>query len=282
MKPAPFEMVRPRALAEVLELLSSHHDAKLLAGGQSLVPLMNLRMATPALLIDLGQVGGLTGISVVDGELRIGAMTRQKDLFDHPLVESYAPLVAAAMPHVGHVQTRNRGTVGGSLAHADPAAELPLVVAALNGRLIAQSRGGVREIPGHEFFVDALTTALAPDELLTEIRLPSAPEGARIAFREFARRHGDFAIAAAAVQFSRLEDGIELKAALGGVGSIPHACRELNEAFAAGTPGPECIAKLIEHEIALLQPQSDLQASAEFRRHLARVALTECLRKVVT
>ncbi len=282
MKPAPFEMARPRALTEVLDLLSSHSDAKLLAGGQSLVPLMNLRMATPEFLIDLGQVGGLTGISVANGELRIGAMARQKDLFDHPLVELHAPLVAAAMPYVGHVQTRNRGTAGGSVAHADPAAELPLVVTALNGTLIAQSKRGVREIPGHEFFVDALTTALDSDELLTEIRLPSAPKGARVAFWEFARRHGDFAIASAAVQLSRLDHGIELKAALGGVGSRPHVCRELSEAFAAGTPGSDRVAKLIEHEIALLQPQSDLQASAEYRRHLARVSLTKCLQQVVT
>jgi CO/xanthine dehydrogenase FAD-binding subunit len=280
MKPATFELARPRDLAEVLDLLSSHPDAKIIAGGQSLVPLMNLRMSTPSMLIDLGQVGGLAGISMVDGELRIGAMTRQKDLFGHPLIESSAPLIAAAMPHVGHVQTRNRGTVGGSLAHADPAAELPLVVTALNGILVAQSKRGTREIEGRAFFVDALTTALAPDELLTEIRLLPAPKNTRVAFREFARRHGDFAIAAAAVQFSPLKSGFELKTAIGGVGSVPYICRELSAAFAKTIPGADRIANLIEREIASLHPQADLQASAEYRRHLARVALTECLHEV--
>jgi CO/xanthine dehydrogenase FAD-binding subunit len=281
MKPASFEMARPRDLAEVLYLLSSHQDAKVIAGGQSLVPMMNLRIATPSMLIDLSRVGGLTGVSLADGQLRIGAMTRQKDLFGHPLVESAAPLIAAAIPYIGHVQTRNRGTIGGSLAHADPAAELPLVVVALDGTLVAKSQRGSREIPAKTFFVDALTTALAPDELLTEIKLPQAPKGARAAFREFARRRGDFAIASAAMQLVRHEGCCELKASIGGVGPVPHACRELSAGFADGVPGPDRLAALIENEIALLEPQSDLQAGAEFRRHLARVALTDCLQKVI-
>jgi carbon-monoxide dehydrogenase medium subunit len=281
MKPAPFEMVRPRDLAEVLDLLSSHEDVKVIAGGQSLVPMMNLRIATPSMLIDLNRVGGLAGISLEGGQLCIGAMTRQKELFGYSLIESSAPLIAAAIPHIGHVQTRNRGTFGGSLAHADPAAELPMVVAALGGTLVAQSRRGSREIAVQDFFVDALTTVLDPDELLTEIRLPRAPEGARVAFREFARRHGDFAIASAAVQLSWLDGSCELKAAIGGVGSVPHACRALSAGFADGVPDQDCLAALIENEIAWLEPQSDLQAGAEFRRHLARVALTDCLQKVI-
>ena len=278
MKPSPFEMVCPNALNEVLDLLALHADAKVLAGGQSLVPMMNLRLVQPELLIDLNRVRGLSDISFADGELRIGAMVRQKALFGHPLVERHSPLIAAAMPHIGHVQTRNRGTIGGSIAHADPAAELPLVVAALNGTLVVQSKRGVRKISADSFFVDGLTTTLESDELLTEIRLPSAPVGISVAFREFARRHGDFAIASACVQLSDRE----LVAALGGVGGRPHICRDLSEAFSRGCPGSDRLSTLIAHEVGLLQPQSDLQASAEYRRHLACLALTKCLQQVMS
>jgi carbon-monoxide dehydrogenase medium subunit len=182
VKPSYFEMARPGELNEVLDLLAAHTDAKVLAGGQSLVPMMNLRLVQPEFLIDLSRVDGLSEISVADGELRIGAMVRQKALLGNPLIERHAPLIAAAMPHVGHLQTRNRGTVGGSIAHADPAAELPLVVAALDGALVVQSRRGARKIPANAFFMDALTTALEADELLTEIRLPSPRIGVRVAF----------------------------------------------------------------------------------------------------
>jgi CO/xanthine dehydrogenase FAD-binding subunit len=282
MKPAAFEIARPRHVTEVLDLLSLHQDAKIIAGGQSLVPLMNLRIATPALLIDLGAVVGLAGISMVEGELRIGAMTRQKDLLNHPLIKASAPLVAAAMPHVGHVQTRNRGTMGGSLAHADPDAELPLVMSALNATLIALSKRGARKIMAREFFVDALTTELKPDELLTEIRLSPASKSARVAFREFARSHGDSAMAAAAVQFGEHEDGAELLAAIGGIGSVPHVCHELSAAFADGIPPAGRITELIEKEIASLQPRADLKASGDYRRHLARVSLIDSLKRVIT
>jgi CO/xanthine dehydrogenase FAD-binding subunit len=278
VKPSHFELARPGALSEVFDLLASHAGAKILAGGQSLVPMMNLRLLQPDVLIDLSRLSGLSDISFTDGQLRIGAMVRQKALLGNPLVERHAPLLAAAIPHIGHVQTRNRGTVGGSIAHADPAAELPLVVAALNGTLVAQSKRGVREIPADAFFVDALTTALQPDELLTEIRLPSACAGARVAFREFARRHGDFAIASACMQLS----GGELTAALGGIGVRPFICRDLSSAFSNGGPDADRISDLIEREVALLQPQADLQASAEYRRHLARLALTRCLQQVTS
>jgi CO/xanthine dehydrogenase FAD-binding subunit len=278
VKPSYFEMARPGELNEVLDLLAAHTDAKVLAGGQSLVPMMNLRLVQPEFLIDLSRVDGLSEISVADGELRIGAMVRQKALLGNPLIERHAPLMAAAMPHVGHLQTRNRGTVGGSIAHADPAAELPLVVAALDGTLVVQSRRGARKIPANAFFIDALTTALEADELLTEIRLPSPQIGVRVAFSEFARRHGDFAIVSACVQLS----GRELIAALGGVGGRPHICLDLSEAFSGGRPDPDRVTMLIAHEVGLLQPQSDLQASAEYRRHLAALALTKCLQQVMS
>jgi CO/xanthine dehydrogenase FAD-binding subunit len=278
VKPSWFELARPGELSEVLDLLATHADAKVLAGGQSLVPMMNLRLVQPDFLIDLSRVGGLSDISVADGELRIGAMVRQKALLGNPLIERHAPLIAAAMPYVGHLQTRNRGTVGGSIAHADPAAELPLVVAALDGTLIVQSRRGAREISARAFFIDALTTALEADELLTEIRLPTPRTGVRVEFCEFARRHGDFVIASACVQRSDRE----LVAALGGVGGRPHICRDLCEAFSRGIPDPDRVTTLIAHEVGLLQPQSDLQASAEYRRHLAGLALTKCLQQVMS
>jgi CO/xanthine dehydrogenase FAD-binding subunit len=283
MKPSPFELLRPERLTDVLDLLSTHDDAKLIAGGQSLMPLMNLRMAAPAVLIDLNRVEGLAGITLEGAMLRIGAMTRQKNLFGHPLIESHAPLIAAAMPHVGHVQTRNRGMVGGSLSHADPAAELPLVMTTLRATFVIQSARGMREIAAGTFFVDALTTAIEPDEVLTEVKIPVAPGGTRVAFREYARRHGDFAIAAAAVQVSNADGAVALRAGLGGVAPTPLACDELSAALSGGdgvTKGR--LSEFVEAEIARLDPQTDLQASGDYRRTLARLALTDCLREVMS
>ncbi len=283
MKPAPFDVARPRELSEVLDLLSSHRGARVIAGGQSLIPLMNMRLATPALLIDLGRVNGLAGISRNASEVRIGSMTRQKDLQTDLFIVSSAPLIAAAIPFVGHVQTRNLGTIGGSLAHADPGAELPLVMSALNATIIAQSKRGMRVIAAEDFFLGSFKTNLSPDELLTEIRLPSAPAGTRVAFREFSRRHGDLALAAAAAQLS-CEDGgaVTLRAAIGGIGSVPHVCHRLSAEFRNGVPSESLIANTIEKEIALLRPQPCLQASVDYRRHLASLALFECVRKVIS
>jgi CO/xanthine dehydrogenase FAD-binding subunit len=282
MKPAPFDMVRPETLQEALNFLATVPDAKIIAGGQSLVPLMNLRMAMPSLLIDINRVGGLSGITLVGDELHIGAMTRQKELLDNPLIAAHAPLVEKAMPNIGHVQTRNRGTVGGSLAHADPAAELPLVLTALDGALVVESVRGARTIKARSFFIDALTTAMASDEILTKVCVACAPAGTRAAFREFARRHGDFAIAAAAVQLTVNEGGgVSLHAAIGGVGNRPKACRDLEISAAAGVASPHVLAALVDEEIKNLEPQSDLQASAEYRRTLAQIALQDCLADVL-
>ena len=280
MKPARFEIHQPRKLAEVLELLARQgDDAKILAGGQSLVPLMNLRMATPATLIDINRVAGLAGIRNDGGRIRIGAMTRQKALVGHPLIDDHVPLLAKAMAHVGHVQTRSRGTVGGSLAHADPAAELPLVMVTLDAVFTAESVRGRRQIAARHFFRDALTTDLAADELLVEIDLPVAPADSRTAFREFARRHGDFAIAAAAVQWSA-EDAT-LAAGLGGVGTVPHFCARLADAAAAAQGNRSHLEALARDEIAGIVPLSDLHASADYRRTLAALALADCLEEVM-
>jgi CO/xanthine dehydrogenase FAD-binding subunit len=282
MKPAPFDIRRPVELDEVLALLAEHREAaRLIAGGQSLVPLMNLRMATPELLVDLNRVQGLSGIRV-DGEwIRIGAMTRQREILGHPLLVQHAPLLTRAAPFIGHVQTRSRGTVGGSLAHADPSAELPVTMVALDAVLTARSARGERTIPAREFFEDILTTRLDPTEVLVEIAVRAAPKGTRASFREFARRHGDFAIASCAAQFVPGADGPRLDIALGGVGPVPHYCSRLCTALAGSGFSRDGIEHLVADEVAALDPLSDLQADADYRRTLATVVLIDCLKEVL-
>ena len=282
MKPAPFDMVRPDTIDEVLDVLSRHEDVKVLAGGQSLVPLMNLRMVTPSVLVDLNRVQGLSGIDVDADHLRIGAMVRQKDLLADPLISLHAPLLARATANVGHVQTRNRGTLGGSLAHADPSAELPLAIVALDAVLVAASPRGTRPIPGSSFFVDVLTTDLAPDEIVTEIRIPlGSQSGTRVAFHEFAARHGDFAIAAAAVQLVSERDDVAVRAVLGGVAPVPIVCESLSRHIGGTEFDPNALQALIAEEVRLLDPPSDIQASSDHRRKLAGLALSECLQQVL-
>jgi aerobic carbon-monoxide dehydrogenase medium subunit len=204
VKPVPFEYSRPETLEEALALLAAHEDAKPLAGGQSLVPMLNFRLARPAVLVDLGEIDELAGVRVDDGALVVGAMTRQWDLEHSPAAP---PLLREALAYVGHTATRCRGTVGGSLAHADPTAELPVCALALGAELVTSRR----VIPAEEFFVSVFTTALEPDELLVEVRFP-APAGPT-AFLEHSHRHGDFAV----VCVARAGDRI----AVGGVGPIP-------------------------------------------------------------
>jgi CO/xanthine dehydrogenase FAD-binding subunit len=278
MKPAPFEMLRPFSLDEAVQLLAANSDdARLLAGGQSLVPLLNFRLATPSVLIDLNRVAGLDGIFLDGPLLRIGAMTRQQELLENPLVSAHAPLLVQAAGHVGHIQTRSRGTVGGSLAQADPSAELPLAMVTLDATLGVESVRGRRTVPARTFFRDALVTDLAADEILTEIAIPVASPSARFGFREFARRHGDFAIVAAAVRF----DPPALDVAVTGLEAVPRLCRHLSQALRADGFARAAIDGAVENELARAQPNADLQASAEFRHHLARVLLQDCLNEVL-
>jgi carbon-monoxide dehydrogenase medium subunit/2-furoyl-CoA dehydrogenase FAD binding subunit len=239
---------------------------------------MNFRLATPSLLIDLNRIPALAGIRLDDKMLRIGAMTRQRSLLESPIVAQHVPLLAKAMPNIGHVQTRSRGTIGGSLAHADPSAELPLVIVTLDATVTVQSRDAQRNISARDFFTDAMTTALAADELLTEIAIPVAPPDGRTAFREMARRHGDFAIVAVATQVA----GASLAVAVGGLEAVPRLCRRLSEAFARGGLSCETLAELIRCELADAEPLSDLQADGEFRLHLAAVLLEDVLNEVLT
>lgn len=275
MKPAAFDLLRPRGLAEALAALAEHKgDAKIIAGGQSLVPLLNLRMTTPAVLIDVARLEETAGIRDAGDALAIGATVRQCELLRDPLVARFAPLLAAAVPNIGHVQTRARGTIGGSLAHADPAAEIPTVVAALDGQLVVRSLRGERIIPASSFFLSALTSALDEDELLCEIRIPKAAEFVRVAFREIARRHGDFAIASAAVQAAHAATGISVTAALGGVAETPHRCRPIR--FSSPPSADEADGVAAE-ELSALTPSHDIHASASYRARLARGLLADCI-----
>jgi 2-furoyl-CoA dehydrogenase FAD binding subunit len=284
LKPAPFEMRRPTQVEEVLTLLSEFGgDARLLAGGQSLVPMMNLRIAAPQTIIDLNKVAGLSGIRLDGSWIRIGAMTRQQELVAHPLVHAHAPLLARAVPFIGHLQTRSRGTVGGSMAHADPSAELPVTMVALGAVVRLRTSSSEREVDAREFFQDALLTALRPGELLVEIAVPRAPENARAVFLEISRRHGDFAIASSAVQLVPGGRGTTtLTAAVGGVTSVPHLCTRLCAAFASRGFRSKDINSLVEEELEGLTPMEDAAVDGAYRRRAAAAVLGDCLREVMT
>jgi CO/xanthine dehydrogenase FAD-binding subunit len=273
MKPASFDMVRPRTLDEALLALQETDDAKIIAGGQSLVPSMNFRLAAPALLVDLNAVTGLSGVRRDEDRLIIGAMTRQATLLKDVLVAEHAPLIAQAAYYVGHVQTRSRGTIGGSLAHFDPSAELPLAIVVLGAQITLARSGSRRTIPASEFFLDALTTAIEPDEILTEIAIPIAPVGVRSTFREYAHRHGDFALVSVAAQ----AHGSELALGIGGLASVPLRCRAVEDAYAAGLIEESVLGSLIESDLGAVDALGDLHASAAYRKRLAGVLIRSAL-----
>lgn len=278
MKPALFDMARPGSLDEALALFAEHHeDARVIAGGQTLVPAMNFRLATPRLLIDLNRVSELSFVHLDGPTLRIGAMTRQAVLLANPLVTQHVPLLGLAVPHIGHIQTRSRGTVGGSLAHADPSAELPLVMKTLDATLTLRSSTATRTLPAREFFLDALGTALNSGELLTEVAIPAAPSGTRCAFRELTRRHGDFAIVSVAVQ--RTPGSIAI--GIGGLEGVPRLCTSLMSAILSPGFSRSKLPELIRTELRDTLALADLHASADYRRHLAAVLLEECLDEVL-
>ena len=280
MKPPRFDYVLPRGVEEALSVLAQHGEqAKVLAGGQSLVPLLNFRLVRPAYLVDLNDVAGLDGIRVADGWLCIGAMTRQRAVETSALVRERCPLLAEAMPQIGHTQIRNRGTIGGSLAHGDPAAELPAVVAALGGELVLQSARGRRVLTPEQFFVGYLTTAAAPDELLVEVRLPVTPPRTGSAFLEVSRRHGDFALVGVAVTLTVDEAGVCIAGAIAltGVGPTPVVAREAARALVGVRPVPAAFEEAGRRVAAGVTPDGDLHASSEYRQHLAGVLTRRAL-----
>jgi carbon-monoxide dehydrogenase medium subunit len=281
MKPPPFDYVAPRTLAEATHLLAQHEgEAKVLSGGQSLVPLLNMRLARPAVLIDIARVPDLDYVRDDAGAVAIGAMTRQRTVELAPLVQSRHPLLHAATLLIAHPQNRNQGTVGGSLAHADPAAELPALAVALDATLTAQGPDGTRTIGAADFFVTYLTTALAPAEILVAARFPMLPARTGWSITELARRHGDFALAGAVTTLTRDERGrcAQARIVLFGVGATAVRARAAEQMLAGEMPDAKLFARAAERAGAdLEEPQSDVHASAAYRRDLARVLTRRAL-----
>lgn len=281
MKPAPFRYVAARSLEQALQLKAEHGDeARFLAGGQSLVPTMNFRLTQPAMLIDINPLGALAGRKdAAGGRLCIGALTRYRDLERDPTVAQKLPLVHEALPHIAHPQIRNRGTVGGNLAHADPASEMPAIVLALAGRLRAQSVKGERWIAAADFFVGALATALEPEEMLTEVELPAAPPRSGACFLEVSRRRGDFAIIGVAGAVRLNEDGrcAEARIALCNAGDGPVLAAEAGESLAGRPLGAAEIAEAAALVQRAIDPGGNIHASKEFQRHIAGVLTARAL-----
>jgi len=281
MKPPRFIYHAPPDLGTTLELLSElRMDAKLLAGGQSLIPMLNMRLVRPGHLIDLQRVSGLSGIEERDGGLVIGAMTTQRQVERSSLVAQRVPLLAEAIRYVGHLPIRTRGTIGGSIAHADPAAELPGVLLALDGTVRLVSVRGERTLPAEDFFIDLLTTAAEPDEMLREVWFPRLPARAGCAWVEIARRHGDYALVGVGAIVLLADGGVDVEEArlsLISVASRPLRARQV-EAFIRGAPATPATWKeageLVRRE---LDPPSDLHASAAYRRQVAGVLVERAL-----
>ena len=278
MKPAPFDYHAPRQLKEAAELLATLPNAKILAGGQSLVPMMNFRYVIADHLIDLGHIDDLHGIAVIDGRLRIGAMMRQRDLETSPEIARHCPLLTEALRHVGHRQTRNRGTIGGSLAHADPAAELPAVCAAYDAIVHVASIRGLRSVPFREFSLGFMTTALAPDEMIAAVELAIWRPGHGHGFHEFARRHGDFALAGAAALLDVGAGNVVRRAALALLGVAAQPVRvEAAEATLTGKVLDTTTIQTAAAAAWLIEPISDIHAGGDYRRHLAQVLSARAL-----
>jgi len=273
MIPAPFAYARAGSLDEAIDLLAEHGDeAKLLAGGHSLLPLMKLRLATPSVLVDVGRLDELSYVRDDGHHVAIGGLTRHHDLVHHPLVRRHVPILAAAAREVGDPQVRHRGTLAGSLAHGDPASDLPAVVMALRGTVVAQGRGGRREIAADDFHVGFLETALAPDEVIVEVRVPKRSTDGW-SFEKFTRRAQDWAIVGVAAV-----GGDEPGVALVNMGAVTVRARAVEHAVHAGASPAEAAA----HAADDAEPPSDLHASAEYRTHLARTLVGRALATVAT
>jgi carbon-monoxide dehydrogenase medium subunit len=275
MKPAPFEYFAPETVEETVSLLGEHGDeAKILAGGQSLMPLLNMRLARPPVLVDATRAAGLDYIRETRRGLAIGAMTSKRTLERSALVRERQPLLHAATLLIAHPQIRNRGTVGGSLAHADPAAEYPAVAVALDAELDVVGPDAERSISASDFFLSYLTTALEPTELLTGVRFPNPAKNSGWSCQEIARRHGDFAMAGVAVTLTRGRRGrcADARVVLFGVGPIPVRARAAEQVVSGESPSETLFAEAAQKASeAIDEPLSDTHASAEYRRHLAQV-----------
>lgn len=281
MKPALFDYHAPQTLDDAVALLADIDGAMILAGGQSLVPGMNMRLANPAALIDIQHVPGLTGIEIADGVIRVGAMVRHRALELDAEVQKVQPLIREVMAHVAHVPIRNRGTVVGSLCHADAAAEMPLVLLLTGGSVVAQSKSGTRIIPSAEFFEFHMTTSRKPDEMIVEARFPVLPDGAGSAFEEFTRRHGDYAIAAVGAIVQKTGDGSLSDVSLAACGVTSRPVRlGAAEAVLKGTRlEAEALDKAAQAAAAAVTAGDDMHATAAYRKHLAGVLLKRAVQR---
>jgi 2-furoyl-CoA dehydrogenase FAD binding subunit len=255
VKPAPFAYVRPASLPEALDALAADPGAKVLAGGQSLVPLLSMRLAAPTTLVDINGLPGLDGVETTPQGVRIGALARHADVLADEAAREVQPLIALALQHVAHATIRNRGTTVGSLAHADAAAEMPVVLALLGGSVEVASPRGSRTVAAQDLYVGPLETSLAHDEIVTSAFFPALPAGARVGFAEIARRQGDYAV----VGVAAVVDGESVRAGFVSVGDVPTVL----DLSGASDPGAYAVSRL--------EPAADLHATAEYRAHLVRV-----------
>jgi CO/xanthine dehydrogenase FAD-binding subunit len=283
MKPPKFDYHAPASLEEALALLQRYGgDAKVLAGGQSLMPLLNFRLSRPAALVDLNRIPSLAYVREHDGQLRLGAMTRQRTIEFSPMVAQKLPLLREATKWVGHLPIRTRGTIGGSIAHADPSAEYPAVLTALEGEVVARGPNGERVVKAKDLFRTYLTTSLAPEEILVEVRIPAMPAGAGYALEEFARRHGDFAIVGVAALIVREGRRCrQARLATAGTGPVPVRLRAAEEILERDGLSDSAIEAAARRASELVSPDSDIHASAEYRRHLTGVLTKRALRRAM-
>jgi aerobic carbon-monoxide dehydrogenase medium subunit len=283
MKLPAFDYAAPTTLAEAVRLLAANPGAKALAGGQSLIPTLAFRLAAPTLLVDLRRLDELRRIAIDGGGVRLGARVRWRDIEDDARLAAAHPLLLAAVGHVAHYQIRNRGTVGGSLAHADPAAELPGIAVTCDATIAVTGPKGARTIAAGEFFTGALSTTLMDDELITELRLPAWPRERRWAFEEFARRRGDFALAGVAAYYDVDASGVARDAHIGVIGACtrPHRLRAAETALNGRRVDAAAIDAAAKASQAALEPPGDLHASAEYRRALAGTLLERALTRTL-
>jgi carbon-monoxide dehydrogenase medium subunit len=279
VKPAPFAYKKARSLEEAVALLGEHPDkhldARLLAGGQSLIATLNMRLSAPSLLIDINGISGLAGIALKDGRVEIGAMVRHAQAEHSETIAKHAPLIARALPHIGHPAIRNRGTFGGSFAFADPAAELPACLLALDGVVDATGLQGKRTIKAQNFFKGLFETALGPQDVLTAIRVPAATKDSRVGFAELARRHGDYAIVGLAASARADGKGLaDVRLSFFGVGATPMRAHKAEAALASGD---------VDAAVAALDldPHDDVQATAAVKKHLAGILLRRVAKQLM-
>jgi 2-furoyl-CoA dehydrogenase FAD binding subunit len=285
MKPNAFEYFAPNTVKEAVGLLEKYEDeAKILAGGQSLVPIMNFRLGRPEVLVDINGIKDLDYIREEGEALFIGALTRERDLELSSLVKEKSPILAEAVSLIGHVPIRNRGTIGGSLVHADPSSELPTVICCLNGEMKVVGPSGERTLGPEEFFLTYLTTSLEPSEILVEVRIPTLPQNTAWSFVELTRRSGDFAIVGVATLLFMGDDGVckEARIALGGVAPTPVRAEEAEELLSGQVITEALIKKAGEEAAEATETEPDYHASAEYRRDMARVFVQRGLREALS